>query len=454
MNKSIIVSIAFSSLLCSALPAAAEAIPSARLAGETRFETAIAVSQHMYPTGEQAPGAFLTRSDDVADAVSVAPLAKLKGKQPVLITPKESLHPGTSAELKRLVKPGGTITIVGGVDAVSSSVEAKVKEIGFKVQRIGGLNRSSTAATIADQINDIKPVQQVFIADMRQWQEGLFWSPIAAHHEGVVLLADTDTNAPETADWLKQHPEVKRVAGFIHAKPNPALTDAITATNFLEATVTQAFKEFEAPKEVSIATSAIFADALTAAAYMSSIDGPVLFADDQLHNKPLPSGLDTAIQTHKPSMVRVFGGPKAVSPEVVTSITDPNWQPIKQAAGNGCDAPKGQHLPDGVWYGFVVGGEGMPDLGEGNAVIELFYVCYYPDGKTWEPAKRWRNRLMWVSDRKVYQTMVDDEREDGIGEFTLRDNMVTQYRAVPNIKPLISDGIESCISDGCDYWEG
>ena len=349
MHKVRFASIAFAGMLFSALPALAQAVTFVRLAGETRFETAIAVSQQMYPLPNQAPGAFLARSDDPADAVAVAPLAKLEGDQPVLITPKGALHPGTKAELIRLIKPGGTITIAGGTEAVSTSVAAELAGLGFTLVRLGGENRSDTAATIANIVHDIKPVKQVFIADMHQWKEGLYWSPIAAHHDGVVLLADGDTNAPETAAWMQRNPSVSRVAGFVHKKANPALTDAIEMDDFNKASVAQAFKEFDKPEEVAIATSHAFADALTAAAYMASIDGPILFADEQLTTKPLPSGLDAAIHTSKPSMVRVFGGPKAVSPQAVTAITDPDWKPGKQQyARIRMSTPDGQKRLAGV----------------------------------------------------------------------------------------------------------
>lgn len=455
MKKFIISSIAFAGMLFSALPAVAQVVPSARIAGETRFETAIAVSQQMYPKANSAPGAFIARSDDPADSITVASLAKQWGNQPVLITQKDSLHPGTKAELKRLIQLGGAITIAGGPDAVSKKVEKELGFLGFHVQRIAGKNRSATAVAIADEVNSMNPVKQVFIADLHQWSEGLYWSAIAAHHNGVVLFAEKDKSTPETANWLKRKSGMKRVAGFINIEANPALTDAIPKPDFKAATVKQAFVEFKNPKEVAIATDSTFPDALTAAAYMAKVDGPVLFADEYLDGKPLPSKLDTAIQTHKPQMVRIFGGPMAVSHNAQKAITDPSWKPTPiNAAGNGCDAPKSQHLPDGTWYGFVVGGEGMPDVGTGSAVVELYYVCYDAKLHTWQPAKRWRNRLMWVTDRKVYQTMAKDEREEALGEFTLKDNIVTNYRPAPNIKTLNTIGIESCIVDGCDYWEG
>lgn len=455
MNKLILASIAFAGMLFSASPAVAQVVPSSRIAGETRFETAIAVSQQMYPKANTAPGAFIARSDDPADSITLAPLAKQWGNQPVLITQKDSLHPGTKAELKRLIRVGGAITIVGGPNAVSPKVEQELGFLGFHVQRIAGANRSATAVEIAKEVNFVKPVQQVFIADMNQWYEGLYWSPIAAHHNGVVLYADKDTSTAETAKWLKGKKGLKRVAGFINIEANPALTDAIPKPDFKAAAVKQAFVEFKNPTEVAVVSHAAFPDGLAAAAYMAKIDGPVVFADEYLDAKPVPSKLDTAIQAHQPAMVRVFGGPKAVSENAVKAITDPAWKPTTiNPAGNGCAAPKGQHLPDGVWYGFVVGGEGMPDLGTGSAVVELYYVCYDADLHTWQPAKQWRNRLMWVTDRKVYQTMVNDKRDEPLGEFTLKNNRVVHYRPAPNIKPLLpSVKIESCIVDGCDYWE-
>ncbi|WP_336248627.1 cell wall-binding repeat-containing protein [Stomatohabitans albus] len=459
MRHLVCSTLAIIGLSLSVTPVSAAPINAGRLSGETRFETAVEVSKQMVPQQHQLNMLYLTRSDDAADAITVGPLAKLSGPAPVLITPKDMLHPATQAEMTRALKPGGTVTIVGGAKVVSEKVAKQIRNLGYKVQRLAGKNRADTAAMIADKVNTIKPVQEVFVGNMNNWYEPLFLSPIAAHRDGVVLLSDADRNAPETTAWLAKHKNTKRVAGFVNVTRNPALTDAWTKTTLEAAVVERAFTEFNKPAHVGIVTNDEFPDALTAAAYMAKMDGPVLFVDHDASTKPLHSGIDTALQTHKPGAVHIFGGTKAIPVQVEHAITDPNWKPsMEVAAGNGCDAPRSQYLPDGTWYGWIVGGEGpsrpistKPNTQLGS--VELHYVCYDDVTRRWQPAQRWTNRYFEIFDKKVAEAMIDEKAGEKLGAFTIKNNRVIKYEVVPTTQTMDNKNVDSCLTDGCEYWK-
>ncbi|HUG84327.1 MAG TPA: cell wall-binding repeat-containing protein [Euzebya sp.] len=91
-------------------------LPTSRLAGRSRFETAAAVAQHAFPGG--ADLVYLARHDVVADAIVGGSL----GDGPILLVEgcNPDLHPATSAELGRL-RPEGVIAL-GGEAAVCDAV--------------------------------------------------------------------------------------------------------------------------------------------------------------------------------------------------------------------------------------------------------------------------------------------------------------------------------------------
>lgn len=93
-----------------------------RIAGNNRYETAVAVSQTAYPNG--ATVAYIVSGTTFPDALTAAPLTK---NGPLLLTHPDRLPPETAAEIKRL---GATkIVIVGGLSAVSASVENELKKL-------------------------------------------------------------------------------------------------------------------------------------------------------------------------------------------------------------------------------------------------------------------------------------------------------------------------------------
>ena len=135
------------------------------LSGSNRYSTAIGVSR--YGWQDRAKEVILVNSSAVADALSVAPLAKLKDA-PVLLTDKNTLNSTTRSEIGRLNPE--RITIVGGQGSVAENIETDLSSQGYRVERIAGLNRNHTSEMIAVQIKNIyeqdgKKLEGAFIVE-------------------------------------------------------------------------------------------------------------------------------------------------------------------------------------------------------------------------------------------------------------------------------------------------
>lgn len=193
-----------------------------RMAGETRFETAVQISKNDYKDGAKA--VILARGDVHADSVSAVPLAE-ELDAPVLLTQTDSLHPEAAKEIQRLLPKGGKVIFMGGTAALSKSVEDEVTKLGGQVERIAGENRAGTAVETANYLQKDEKVKELLIADGTDWQADLIAGPAAAEVDGATLLTNGDQMAPETQAFLAQHSNVKVTAigdTAIKAGENPA----------------------------------------------------------------------------------------------------------------------------------------------------------------------------------------------------------------------------------------
>ncbi len=128
------------------VPMAAQATPSftlTRLAGNTRVETAVAISADTFPT---ATTAMIVNDNAFPDALAGNYLAAETGS-PILLSGLNAAPAATMAELTRL---GVTnVTLLGGTSVLAEAVETQMEAAGYVVERVAGTNRFGTAAAIA-----------------------------------------------------------------------------------------------------------------------------------------------------------------------------------------------------------------------------------------------------------------------------------------------------------------
>lgn len=130
-----------------------------RIFGKDRIETACLLSRRYF---SQAEHAVLVNGFAPADSLCAAPLAGALSA-PVLFVNKSNLHFTTLEELKRLkVKK---VFLIGGYGVISKNIEDALKENGFTVERLYGLDRYQTAARVAGYLSEIAGVKGVFIVN-------------------------------------------------------------------------------------------------------------------------------------------------------------------------------------------------------------------------------------------------------------------------------------------------
>ncbi len=292
-----------------------------RIFGADAVGTSIKVSQAAFPKSGSAAAVVLARSDFFSDALAGGPLAADVGG-PLLITPgtpvSSSLDPQVLAEIERVLPTGKTVYLLGGMLALSSSIDATLADAGYPVQRVAGANEFDTAVAIADQLGD---PSTIFEATGLNFPDALSAVPAAIQTGGAIVLTNGTTQAPETAAFLTEHPPSTRyvVGGPVAAYQDPAATPVWGADEFgTSAAVATQF--FAKASSFGVATALNYPDALSGGVFMATGErlGPVLLVNPDL---PLPPTIATYLGTLAVgTQGYVFGGPLAVAGDIDAAV--------------------------------------------------------------------------------------------------------------------------------------
>jgi WD40 repeat protein/putative cell wall-binding protein len=281
-------------------------VPLTRLAGPTRQETAIAISQEAFPGG--APSAVLVSAGSPADGSAAAPLAAALGG-PVLLVDAE-LAPSVAVEVSRLLEPGATVTIVGGVAAVGRTVEGAVRSLGFEVVRVAGVTRFETAVEVARRLGS----PPALLADGIGFPDALIAGATAIQTSSAVIL----TSGPQLPDASRRY--LEEVGGALAAIGGPAAAaapsaDAIVGVDRYDTAARVLVRFFPGSDVIGIASGTGFADALAITPLLGQLGAPLLFTRPDA----LAPGAEAALGTHL-RQVYLAGGPAAVDPTVAARI--------------------------------------------------------------------------------------------------------------------------------------
>lgn len=166
-----------------------------RLAGESRFETAVAIAREVagatgIGTVEGRRTAFLADGTTFADALTVGP-ASYEARLPVLLTAPDELPPVTREALEELDIEH--VVIAGGTAAVSAEVAAQVDDADTTVERLAGRDRTDTAVAVA--VWELEHLaydrDELLLARGDDFPDSLAVAPLAASLDAPILLTRT-----------------------------------------------------------------------------------------------------------------------------------------------------------------------------------------------------------------------------------------------------------------------
>ena len=249
-----------------------------QLGGADRDTTAAMVATTMYPLAGSASVVVLARDDLYADGLTGSPLANAFNG-PLLLSPTASLSSATQAAIAHVLVPGGLVIVLGGTSAISPSVVTTLQQLGYQVQRIGGVDRYATATLIADKIGTKHAVTHVYVATGLNFADALSAADAAGLNNGVVLLTSDTIMPGSTNAWLAAHTGAPATAiGGQAAAADPAATALVGSNRYATAALV-ATSVAPAAVGIVLATGANFPDGLAGAVYAAHNGWSLLLVD-------------------------------------------------------------------------------------------------------------------------------------------------------------------------------
>lgn len=334
-----------------------------RLSGKGPVETAVEVSKHQF---DDADTVVIATKADYADALASVSLAAWLDA-PILLTSQKRLDRAVATEITRLGAEHAVVVSSGS--AVAARVDGELEKTGLTVERIGGADRSQTAALLASRlpVND-----RVYLVAGRPG--ALTAGPVAAEEGLPILYTEPDNLPANTAAALDvlDVTEVIVVGGT--EAVSQAVRDEVAATG---ATVREvAGKDrFETSSLLAqlgeglrltdhrlwLAGGTDGSDSLAAGAAVSANGGTLLLVPPADLGASPASSAWIADHCDDFTTVNVLGNERAIDERVVDQIKD---------LVENCEAGQPQEIPPLVGeqlaaFGFETDAEGWTSSGTG-----------------------------------------------------------------------------------------
>ena len=287
-----------------------------RLSGDSRFTTALDVSQDRFPEDDSAGAVVLARGDEpsgFADALAGGPLA-VETNAPLLITNPDGLLDIVAEEIDRVLPDGATVYLLGGEAALAPSIEEDLDAAGYETVRIAGVGRHETAVEIADRLGN---PDLVLVATGGTFPDALAASAAAGANDGAVLLTGSGEPHPATTAYLDEHdPSEALAVGGPAAAAYPDL-ESVAGPDRHATSVAVAERLFDQPTVAGVARSDAFPDALSGGAHIGALGGPMLLSQTD--------GLDQGVEAYLCGLdadedIYLYGGTSALAANVMTAI--------------------------------------------------------------------------------------------------------------------------------------
>ena len=299
----------------------ADPSPIARLAGEDRVATAVAVSARGWPDG--AAAAVLAAGDAYAEALPASVLAGAVGG-PLLLVTGDSLPDTVAAELQRLNV--ASVTVVG---SVPESVDAALEAAGRAVPRVGVVDAPvKPAAAVAREIGGASGV--AVLVNRSRFADGVS----AAGHGWPILLSDSDVIPQVSVDEWRSLGVGRlvlvggtgvlgaNIESFIHDRGRCATgpgcaVDRLAGTDRYATSVAVAERSLQAGDRsvatVLLGTGGSYPDTLSSGPLAARLAGVGLLVDGSGRRADESTRSFLSAHASSVSNVAILGGPGAVT---------------------------------------------------------------------------------------------------------------------------------------------
>lgn len=289
-----------------------------RIAGASRYETAVAVARAAYPSG--ADVVYVAQGADYPDALGAAPAAVKEGG-PLLLTESTRLTPIVRDAIVELAPK--KIVVAGGPGVVSDAVLEELTAIVPDTERIGGSDRYETARLLVRRAFDSAPF--AFIATGSGFPDALSASAAAGAVGAPVILVPGSLSTLDDATMELLHSlgtTTTRIVGGTGVVSQGIRNVLATFTDVSRAAGADRFATnhlvnmaiFPSAPMVYLATGYQFPDALAGAAIAGSNGAPLYLVTTTCIPQVTRADIIAGDATH----VTLIGGTGVLAPSVQT----------------------------------------------------------------------------------------------------------------------------------------
>ena len=192
--------------------------------GNNCFEASKRVAEELQKKTQKAPtDVFFTTNKAFADALSISPVAALKGAPILYVDPsKNTLDSNILAYLNKVKGSIKNVYIVGGTVAVPKAIENSIKKALPKknVKRFDGAQRYETCVMINKYFASLLNSKTVCVAKGLDFPDALAGGVFAANQKAPLLLADTALRDAQKSFLKNKKPNKLYIFGGTVAVPD------------------------------------------------------------------------------------------------------------------------------------------------------------------------------------------------------------------------------------------
>ena len=293
-----------------------------RIVGSDRYLTSLDIAEsYMKDSGQSKAGSVIIASGKTfPDALAASYLSKAK-KAPILMW-KEGKDAQVQNFIKKNVKSGGTVYLLGGSSVVGDSIKKGLS--GYKFIRIADSNRYGTDIKVMETAGFKK--DELLVCDGTQAGNGIY-ALIASGTGKPVFLVPKGGLTDQQKTWLSKNKS--KITKFT-ILGNTSSVDAtvekqlksygtvrrIKAANADELSAKVASEYFKNPTDITVAVNTGFADGLCGGTLAIANKGPIMLVNNSSYSKSVAYTKNLK----EVKRVTVLGGTSLVSDEVTRKI--------------------------------------------------------------------------------------------------------------------------------------
>lgn len=173
--------------------------------GKNCFDTASKVAKALQTKTKKAPDTIFFATDSAyADALSVSPIAAIKGA-PIIYLNNKSIDSATAAYLKSVKGKVKNAYIIGGDGVISNAMMKKVATslgltVNKTVQRVAGQTRYQTCVAVNNKFKSVLTSKTVCVATGMDFPDALAGGVYAASNNAPLFLINHKLKTPSLLD--------------------------------------------------------------------------------------------------------------------------------------------------------------------------------------------------------------------------------------------------------------